>query len=30
MKSGAVDFIEKPFQKAVLLGAIEQAMGRLS
>ncbi|HWU92278.1 MAG TPA: response regulator transcription factor [Sphingomicrobium sp.] len=30
MKSGAVDFIEKPFQKAVLLGAIEQAMGRLN
>ena len=24
MKAGAVDFIEKPFQKAVLLGAIEQ------
>ena len=30
MKAGAVDFIEKPFQKAVLLGAIEQAMGRLN
>ena len=30
MKAGAVDFIEKPFHKAVLLGAIEQAMGRLN
>jgi len=30
MKAGAVDFIEKPFQKAVLLGAIEQAMSRLN
>jgi len=30
MKAGAVDFIEKPFQKAILLGAIEQAMGRLN
>jgi two-component system response regulator FixJ len=30
MKPGAVDFIEKPFQKAVLLGAIEQAMARLN
>ena len=29
MKAGAVDFIEKPFQKAVLLGALEQAFGRL-
>lgn len=29
MKAGAIDFIEKPFQKAVLLSAIEQAMGRL-
>ena len=29
MKSGAVDFIEKPFQKAVLLGAIEHAIGHL-
>jgi two-component system, LuxR family, response regulator FixJ len=29
MKAGAVDFIEKPFQKAVLLAAIEQAFGRL-
>jgi two-component system response regulator FixJ len=30
MKAGAVDFIEKPFQKAVLLGAIEQAFARLN
>lgn len=30
MKAGAVDFIEKPFQKAVLIGAIEQAMARLN
>ena len=29
MKAGAVDFIEKPFEKAVLLGAIEEAFGRL-
>ena len=29
MKAGALDFIEKPFQKAVLLGAIEQGFGRL-
>ena len=29
MKAGAVDFIEKPFEKAVLLGAIEQALERL-
>lgn len=29
MKAGAVDFIEKPFEKAVLLGAIEQAFDRL-
>jgi two-component system response regulator FixJ len=29
MKAGAVDFIEKPFQKAVLLGALEQAFSRL-
>ncbi len=29
MKAGAIDFIEKPFEKAVLLSAIEQAMGRL-
>ena len=29
MKAGAIDFIEKPFEKAVLLGAIEQAIERL-
>jgi len=29
MKAGAVDFIEKPFEKAVLLGAIYQAFSRL-
>ena len=29
MKAGAVDFIEKPFEKAVLLCAIEQAFARL-
>ncbi len=29
MKAGAIDFIEKPFEKAVLLFAIERAMGRL-
>lgn len=29
MKTGAVDFIEKPFEKAVLLGAIDQAFQRL-
>lgn len=29
MKAGAVDFIEKPFQKAVLLAAIEQGFSRL-
>lgn len=29
MKAGAVDFIEKPFEKAVLLDAIEAAFGRL-
>lgn len=30
MKAGAVDFIEKPFQKAVLLAAIEQGLSRLN
>jgi len=30
MKAGAVDFIEKPFEKAVLLTAIESAFERLS
>jgi two-component system response regulator FixJ len=29
MKEGAVDFIEKPFEKSVLLGAIETAFARL-
>jgi two-component system, LuxR family, response regulator FixJ len=29
MKAGAVDFIEKPFEKAVLLNAIEQAFERI-
>jgi two-component system response regulator FixJ len=29
MKAGAIDFIEKPFQKAVLLGAVEQGLSRL-
>jgi two-component system response regulator FixJ len=29
MKAGAVDFIEKPFEKAVLLAAIEQGVERL-
>jgi two-component system response regulator FixJ len=29
MKAGALDFIEKPFEKAVLLAAIEHSMGRL-
>jgi two-component system response regulator FixJ len=30
MKAGAVDFIEKPFEKAVLLSAIEAAFDRLN
>jgi len=30
MKAGAVDFLEKPFEKAVLLGAIEAAFARLA
>ena len=30
MKTGAVDFIEKPFEKAVLLHAIEEGFARLA
>lgn len=30
MKGGAVDFLEKPFEKAVLISAIEAAFGRLA
>ena len=30
MKAGAVDFLEKPFEKAVLIAAIETAFGRLA
>ena len=30
MKAGAVDFIEKPFEKATLLGALEQGFDRLN
>lgn len=29
MKAGAVDFLEKPFEKAVLIGAIERAFDRM-
>jgi two-component system, LuxR family, response regulator FixJ len=29
MKAGAVDFIEKPFEKAVLLSALEHGVDRL-
>ena len=29
MKAGAVDFIEKPFEKAVLLSAIEEGIARI-
>ena len=29
MKAGAVDFVEKPFEKAVLLSAIEEGFSRL-
>jgi len=29
MKAGAIDFIEKPFEKAVLMSAVEQAFDRL-
>jgi two-component system response regulator FixJ len=30
MKAGAVDFLEKPFEKAVLIGAIEEAFQRIA
>lgn len=30
MKAGAVDFIEKPFEKAILLGALEEGFARLA
>ncbi len=30
MKAGAVDFLEKPFEKATLLASIETAFGRLA
>lgn len=30
MKSGAVDFLEKPFERVALLSAIEEAFGRLA
>lgn len=30
MRAGAVDFIEKPFEKSVILGAIEAAFDRLA
>ena len=29
MKAGAIDFIEKPFEKSVLLAAIDEGLGRL-
>lgn len=29
MKAGAIDFIEKPFEKAVLISAIEEGFGRI-
>ena len=29
MKAGAVDFIEKPFEKAVLIGAIDEGFARI-
>lgn len=29
MKAGAVDFIEKPFEKSILIGAIEEGFARL-
>lgn len=30
MKAGAVDFLEKPFEKAVLIGSIETAFARIA
>ena len=30
MKAGAVDFLERPFEKAVLIAAIEPAFGRMA
>lgn len=30
MKAGAVDFVEKPFEKAVLLAALEDGFGRIA
>ncbi|MBV1691932.1 response regulator [Novosphingobium sp. G106] len=30
MKGGAVDFLEKPFEKAALLGAIEESFARIA
>lgn len=30
MKAGAVDFLEKPFEKAALLGAVESAFDRIA
>lgn len=30
MKAGAVDFLEKPFEKAALIGAIEEAFNRIA
>ena len=29
MKAGAIDFVEKPFDKAVILGSLEEAFSRL-
>lgn len=30
MKAGAVDFLEKPFERAVLIRAVEEAFGRIA
>lgn len=30
MKAGAIDFIEKPFEKSVLLGAVDAALDRMN